>query len=145
MSDKRKVLDDMITPEQKAAIRDLQDAAIGFVRNGDQEHYEKVLLTFFIAAKNGTAAYCPVESFNTEEKTFEPGKVSTSDGKMYVICSSPEEAALCPDESIAVVGMDHIAAAAAGDPDTNGICLNPYGIRPCVFPREYIRRILGMQ
>ena len=145
MSDKREVLNGMMTPEQKDAIHELQEAVISFVKNSDQEHYEKVLFTFFIAAKNGTAAYCPVESFNSEEKTFEPGKVATSDGKMYVVCSSPEEAALCPEESIVVVGMDHIIAAAAGDPDTNGVCLNPYGIRPCVFPRENIRRILGMK
>ncbi len=144
MSDKREVLSGMMTPEQKAGIRELQDAVIGYVRNGDREHYEKVLFAFFAAARDGKAAYCPAESFNSEEKTFEPGKAVTSEGKMYVVCSSPEEAALCPEKSIVVIGMDHILAVAAEDPEVNGICLNPYGIRPCFFPRDSIRRILGM-
>lgn len=144
MADKREVLDGMMTPEQKKDIRELQEAVLDFVRNGDQKSYEKVQLAFFAAARDGKATYCPAESFNSGEKTFEPGKVATTDGKMYVVCSSPEEAALCPDESIVVIGTDHIVAAAAGDPDANGICLNPYGMRPCFFPRAYIKRIPGM-
>ncbi len=89
-------------------------------------------------------AFCPIASVNTHEKGFVPGKIETTDGKMYVLCTSPEEAALCPEETIVLIGMDSIVATASDDPDNNGICLNPCGRHPCFFPRDYIRRILGM-
>ena len=104
-----------------------------------------MLSAFFTAARDAKAAYCPVASFDFENNGFTPGKAVTADGSCYVICTSPEEAALCPEESVVVIGMDIIVAHVAGDPSCIGICLNPYGGRPCFFPMDYIRRILGME
>ena len=141
---KQESLARMMTPEMKDAIRELQEAVSKHNRNSNELTYGEVLMAFFAAAKSAKAAYCPVESMNTDTKSFEPGKVKTTVGNCYVICTSPEEAALCPEEVIVLIGMDHIVTAAAEDTTCNGLCLNPYGGNPCTFPRDYIRRILGM-
>ncbi len=133
-----------MTPEQKEDIRELQEAILKFNKDGNDQTYGEVLRAFFMAAKNAKAAFCPVDSMNIEEKGFIPGKIVTTNGKMFVLCTSPEEAALCPEEIMVLVGMDRIVAMAYDDSDNNGICLNPYGGHPCFFPRDYIRIILEL-
>lgn len=139
---KRDALDQLMTPAQKEAIRTLREAVAKFYKDSRQEVYEQVLLAFFTAVREGKAAWCPAESFDSAAGSFEPGKVKTSEGMMYVLCTSPEEAALCPEDSVVVIGMEPIVATAAEDTKCNGLCLNPYGIRPCYLPRDTIRRII---
>ena len=140
--DKKEAAAKMMNQEQKEAIRELQEAVERYNRNSSDKTYDEVLFAFFMAAKNAKAAFCPVESF--ESNGFMPGKAATTGGMSYVLCTSPEEAALCPEEVVVVIGMDVIVARAAEDSSCNGLCLNPYGGHPCFFPRDYIRRILGM-
>ncbi len=141
---KRETLEKAMTLEQREAIRELQEAILKYNKSSNDQTYGEVLVAFFMAAKNAKVAFCPVASVNTNAKGFIPGKTETTDGKMYVLCTSPEEAALCPEEIIVLIGIDSIVSTAADDPDNNGICLNPYGGHPCFFPRDYIRRILGL-
>ena len=143
-ANKRDTLDRLMTPDQKEAIRELRDAVIRFYKDSSPKVYEQVLVAFFTAVRDGKAAYCPAESFDSAAGTFEPGKVKTSDGMMYVLCTSPEEAALCPEDSVVVIGMDHIVGTAAEDQKCNGVCLNPYGVRPCVLPRDVIKRMINI-
>ena len=142
---KKEALEKMMTPEMKDGIRELQSAVEVYNRNSNDITYGEVILAFFTAAKYEKVAFCPVESMHMDKGAFEPGKVNTTIGKCYVLCTSPEEAALCPEPVIVVIGMDHIVATAAEDPACGGLCLNPYGGYPCTLPREYIRRILGMR
>ena len=142
---KRDTLEIAMTPEQKEGIQELQETFLKYSRNSNDKTYGEVLLAFFLAAKNSKVAFCPVAAINTKEEGFIPGKTETTDGKMYVLCTSPEEAALCPEEIIVLIGMDRVVGIAADDQDNNGICLNPYGGHPCFFPREYIQKILGTQ
>ena len=141
---KLEALRKMMTPERAEEIRDLQEAVAEFSRDGNDENYGKVLLAFFTAAKDARLAFSPVESLDMEKKGVVPGKVMTSGGKCYVVCTSPEEAALCPEGIIVLVKLDKMAVNGAEDPSCNGICLNPYGGHPCLIPRDYIRRILGI-
>jgi hypothetical protein len=142
---KRDTLEKAMTSEQKDGIQELQEAFMKYSKNSNDKTYGEVLLEFFLAAKNTKVAFCPVASVNTKEKGFIPGKMETTNGKMYVLCTSPEEAALCPEEIIVLIGMDRVVEIAADDQDNNGICLNPHGGHPCFFPREYILKILGTQ
>lgn len=141
---KKESLAQMMTPEIKEGLQDLQAAVLKYYKDSNDITYGEVLLAFFKAAKEEKVAFCPAESMDTEKNSFEPGKVNTTVGKCYVLCTSPEEAALCPEAVIVLVGMDHIVANAAEDSACGGLCLNPYGGHPCTFPRDYIRRILKM-
>ncbi len=142
---KKESLARMMTPEMKEGIRELQEAVAKYNRNSNDITCGEVLVAFVAAVKSGGAGYCPVESMNPEADSFEPGKVKTTAGKCYVICTSPEEAVLCPEKDIVLIGMEHIVSTAAEDTECNGLCLNPYGGHPCTFSREYIRKILGMK
>ncbi len=144
MPGKRETLEKAMTQEQKEDIRELQEAILKYTKEFSDQNYRELLVAFFMAARNAKVAFCPVSLVNTKGEGFVPGKIETTDGEMYVLFTSPEEAALCPEGIIVLIGMDRIVALASDDPDCNGVCLNPYGGYPCFFPREYIRKAFGL-
>ena len=89
---KKEALEKMMTPEMKDGIRELQSAVEVYNRNSNDITYGEVILAFFTAAKYEKVAFCPVESMHMDKGAFEPGKVNTTIGKCYVLCTSPEEA-----------------------------------------------------
>ena len=67
-----------------------------------------------------------------------PSKVQTSMGQCYVVCTTPEEAALCPDKFCIMMSTNEIISKAHKDEDANGVCINPYGEHPCLITREHL-------
>ena len=119
-----------LSAEQLELRSRLEKAVAEYDQDESEEHFKALCLAFIHAVKGKVSGFSPFTD-NDRAAYCEDG-----DGSWYVICTSPEEAELCPENRILLFNMDDVVKITVCDRRHDGLCLNPYGGHPCHLRRE---------
>lgn len=141
---KEDALWDMFTPEIRRQIVDVIHAVDNYKVDRSDEAYTKLTVSVLLAATRNAAMFAPVTGLSKDKKGMELGTFESPAGKGYVLCTSPEEAAACPEQIIILVNSAAIVRRAVADTEYKGIYINPYGKWPVFFQRDHILMLLDL-
>ena len=119
-----------LSPEQLELRGKLEQAVAESNQEASEEHFKALCLAFIYAAKGKVSGFSPFTDAN------QAACCEDENGSWYVICTSPEEAELCPENRILLFNMDDVVKVTARDRRRDGLCLNPYGGHPCYLRRD---------
>ena len=137
-------LREMFTPEIRNAMADvIRDLDRYRVERSD-EAYTKLAVSILSAASWGAVMSTPVTGFSKDGKGMELGTYESPAGKGYVLCTSPEEVAACPEQMVVLVDSAAIVQRAIAEKEHKGIFINPYGKSPVLLQREHMIMILQL-
>ena len=119
-----------LPPEQLKFRGELEKAVAEYNRDGSEMNFKRLCIVFIFAACKEVSGFSPFAE-NGRAAPYE-GK----DGSWMVICTSPEEAALCPENKILLFNMDDVVKVTIRDRRYKGLCLNPYGGHPVLLERN---------
>ena len=119
-----------LSPEQMELRSRLEKAVAEYNQEESEENFRALCLAFIYAAKGKVSGFSPFDENNWSAYH------EAENGSWYVICTSPEEAALCPEDRILLFNMDDVVKVTVRDRKHDGLCLNPHGGHPCFLRRE---------
>ena len=119
-----KETDKAMTEEQKERRQNLDKAYKDYCREESKDHFSELRFAFIMAAKSGVCGFSPFTV------TRQAAYYETENGSWYILMTTPEEAALCPEEMILYFNMDTVVRMAILDDRYSGLCVNPYGGHP---------------
>ena len=135
---KKGSLEELEIPFFQEDLRELNQAYDEYCKETTQLTYMQLVCNVMNSMMDHIDAFTPFFDDTTRLGRTTPSKVKTTVGWCYVICTSREEAALCPDKFCIMLSTKEIISKAFFDENANGVCINPYGDHPCLIPREYL-------
>ena len=141
---REEALQDMFTPEIRSAMADVNRDLDRYRVERSDEAYTKLAVSILSAASRGAVMSTPVTGLSKDGKGMELGTYESSVGKGYVLCTSPEEIAACPEPMIVFVNSGAVVQRAINDTEYKGIFINPYGKSPILLRREHMIMILQL-
>ena len=128
-------LNEKMTPGQRRSLQKLNDAFDAYKGDLNRGHDFDLKASLVLAAMDGVLGFVPVKAMTKTNTVLGFGK--TGNGQYwYVLCTSPEEAALCPEEILTCMKLETIVVKAIQNKDFAGLWLNPYGGHKCSISRE---------
>ena len=142
---KQDSIKDLAKPEYLDVLGDINKAFEEYKQAVNENTYLQLAVSLLNATREQACVFTPFHNSERPENRGAtiPGTVRTTKGNCYVICTTAEEAALCPDKFGILMTVSEILGFAVRDEDANGVCINPYGENPCLIPREYFLRLMN--
>lgn len=141
---KEETLRDVFTPEIRRGIADVILDVDHYKEDRSDASYTKLAVSILQAASRNAAMFAPVTGVTKDGKGMIMGTYESPAGKGYVLCTSPEEAAACPEQIIVLVNSGAIVQRAVADKEYKGIYINPYGKWPFLLQRDHIILLLQL-
>ena len=132
------------TPEMQKSLRDVNLAAERYKTDRSDGAYTALLAAVLTAAAGGALMFAPVSGLSGDQKGVELSSFRAGPVEGLVLCTTPEEAARCPEEMMILVRASAVVSAALRDREYRGIYLNPYGPVPCLLRKEHMATLLRL-
>ena len=128
-------MNEKAAPAQRRSLQRLNEA-FGVYREGlraDRRHRLRAALV--LAAKEGCMCFVPAREM-TADRMIPAYGMNTVAEPCYMICTSPEEAALCPEKVLGCMKLESVISRTVRDKGFAGLWLNPYGGHRFYISRE---------
>lgn len=123
----------------------LEKSIMEFSENPSQKIYNNVLLAIVKDAGNEELIHVPI-TINKDtngEFTVKYEMVQGSDNRYYyIICTEIKELDGLGYESSVVMNLYDILTISSNNSEAGGICINPWSVKDCIIPNEYIEGLV---
>ena len=133
-------LEKMFTPEMKRHLQRLNNILPLYrdARGVRGDMYIAMLL--LSGAKRGAHVFTSFVNDLLDTDKFFSTDEESENIRWYVLFTSPEQAAIYPDEDIILVDLCDVVARCIKGNEFAGININPYGNNPCMIRKEILVR-----